>query len=495
VPYGDPHSSDVEKAVLFISQKYVPFESKGDLVTKLQAVLVISAFTFAVTVKQSLSQQPTQAIPTSPQSQQEAPSTQSPKTQSSNNPLSDMLSSHLPAWLNLSGEVRLRSAGVLGDFFRDSDDSYLLTRTRINMKLTASSWLKFYFQGQDSHIVGASQTSSLPPLQQDAMDLRLGFVELGDVENKKFRMRLGRQELAFGEERLIGPANWLNTPRSFDAASMAIRTDGFRVDVFAASVVKIHDGQFNENTPGNHIYGLYSVFSKLVPKGSLEPYFFWRRQSGLTTETKKVSISNFGTIGFRLLGKLPQYLDYNVEMAQQKGSLGTDNIIAWAGHWLIGHSFPAVRFTPHIFAEYNYASGDHNPTDGKRGTFDQLFPSAHDLYGLTDQVGWKNIHHARGGLEIKARIKWSLAAKYNSYWLADAHDALYNSASTPIAKSITGGAGRFVGQELDFITSYKLNSWTTFAGGFSHLFSGTFLKITTPAAGYSYPYASLLYTF
>ena len=35
-----------------------------------------------------------------------------------------------------------------------------------------------------------------------------------------------------------------------------------------------------------------------------------------------------------------------------------------------------------------------------RQTFDQLYPTGHDKLGLTDQVGWRNIHHLREGIEI-----------------------------------------------------------------------------------------------
>jgi hypothetical protein len=267
------------------------------------------------------------------------------------------------------------------------------------------------------------------------------------------------------------------------------------LDAFAASVVKIHDGQFNENTPGNYISGFYSSFSKLIPRSSLEPYFFWRRQSGLITEKRSPGISNFGTLGFRWAGKSLFNTDYSAEMAKQAGSLGSDTIAAWAGHWLLGYTLAGKVLTPRLFAEYNYASGDKNPADGKRGTFDQLFPSAHDLYGLTDQVGWKNIRHVRTGVEVKPRVNWSIASKYNLYWLADPHDALYNSASIVVAKSPVGHAGVFVGQELDFVSTIKYKQGPVLFGGFGHLFPGTFLKATTPGRGYNYPYLSVLYSF
>lgn len=453
----------------------------------LGCVGIVAAHAQALNVEQTAPPRPSVQTPTPTARPQPPPS--------DGTPLSDELNSHLPSWLRFSGELRFRAAASLGDFYRDSYDPYLLTRLRLNMLITPVSWLKFNFQAQDAHVIGAGSTGSLPPLQQDSMDLRIVYVELGDMQKKPFALRVGRQELAFGEERLIGPADWLDTPRSFDGARASFHAAGIRLDAFAASVVKIRDGQFNENTPGNNIYGVYADLPSIVPRTDVQPYFFWRRQSGLTTETGQPGISNFGTVGVRWVGKLPHNNDYDFEMAKQDGSLGTDTIAAWAGHWRAGHTFAKARLTPRLFVEYNYATGDHKLGDGTRGTFDQLFPSAHDMYGLTDQVGWKNIRHIRGGLEIKPDPKWMVSGKYSSYWLADAHDALYNAASIVVAKSPSGAAGTYVGQELEFVAVYKYNTRTTFSGGFGHLFPGSFLTATTPGKSYSFPYASVNYKF
>src|SRR5579859_932510 len=62
-------------------------------------------------------------------------------------PLSGELNSHLPSWLHFSGEIKLQ-CGILGDFFRNTDDSYLLTRLGLNMAIKPTSWLKFYLQGE-----------------------------------------------------------------------------------------------------------------------------------------------------------------------------------------------------------------------------------------------------------------------------------------------------------------------------------------------------------
>jgi hypothetical protein len=94
---------------------------------------------------------------------------------------------------------------------------------------------------------------------------RQAYVELGRVEGNTFELRVGRQELVFGEQRLVGHVNWLNTARSFDAVRVAYRHQNFRVDAFAASVVNIVEGGFNKRTDGNNFHGVYGAFTSLSP--------------------------------------------------------------------------------------------------------------------------------------------------------------------------------------------------------------------------------------
>jgi hypothetical protein len=407
----------------------------------------------------------------------------------------DQSSTVLPHWLQFSGELRSRLEGVTGGGFKpNADDLYMLTRVRLGMKIQPTPWLKFMVQGQDAHVFWKNQHPAAPPYQ-DTFDLRQGYVEIGDTEKMTFGFRAGRQELAYGDERLVGNSNWTNVARSFDGFRGTFRHDGVRLDVFAASVVKIIDLQFNKYVPGANIYGLYGGFEKLIPKSTVEPYFFWRRSSGVTTETGRPGILNFGTLGLRWVGKLPDGFDYATEMAKQMGSLGTDTVRAWAGHWVLGYTVPRARFTPRFFAEFNYATGDHNPTDGHRGTFDQLYATAHDKYGMADQVGWKNIEHLRGAVEFKLRANWQATVKHNAWWLADSHDALYNSSSNVVARVSSGAAGRYVGQEIDLQTSYTFPHKVQLGGGFGHIYPGTFLLHATPGISYNFPYAMVTYTF
>lgn len=381
-----------------------------------------------------------------------------------------------------------------GGFRKDNDDAYYLNRLRINLKLQPTEWLKIYFQGQDARALWKNQKPPAPPFH-DLMDLRLGYLELGDTEKKAVGLRIGRQDLRFGEERLVGVSDWTNTARSFDGLRATIRHPGYRLDAFAVSVVNIREGKFDKSVAGNNLYGLYGGLENLIPKSTIEPYFFWRRAPKLPTETGTRGKLGFATIGYRWVGKLPGNFDYGTEMAKQAGSLGTDNVGAWAGHWVVGYTLAHAPLKPRIFVEYNYASGDHNPKDSKRGTFDQLYPTAHDKYGLADQVGWRNIRDARSGVEFNPHPKWLTTVRYHSWWLADPHDGLYNSSGTLVVRVLNGSAGRHVGQELDLQALYSLTPQTKIAFGYAHIFPGTFLEKATPGQAYSFPYLMLSYAF
>ncbi len=408
----------------------------------------------------------------------------------------DGLNHALPKWIQFGGQFRLRLEGYTdGSFNPANEDAYLLTRLWLNVKVQPTPWLKFYAQSMDSHAPWKKSLPAGAPFR-DTMDLRQGYVELGDIEKQNVGFRFGRQELDFGEGRILGLSPWANTARSFDGFRTSYVGSGYRVDGFAATVVPINQDEFDWSKPGNNLYGVYSSFKKLIPKATFEPYFLWRRQAGLRTELAQPGIMNYGAYGVRWVGKFSKGFDYGTEMVGEHGSIGVEDVSAWAGHWVVGYTIPKVRFTPRLFSEYNYASGDKNPTDNKKGTFDMMYPSGHDKYGLTDQVGWQNMHHNRSGVEFKLNKKWMATARYNAYWLADPHDALYNGGTgAVIARNPAGTAGTFVGQGFDIISSYNFNSRLQLSGGYGKLFAGTFLKNTTPGQAYNYPYLMTVYNF
>jgi hypothetical protein len=91
-------------------------------------------------------------------------------------------------------------------------------------------------------------------------------------------------------------------------------------------------------------------------------------------------------------------------------------------------------------------------------------------------------------VDSNPRPKWTASLRYSWYWLADAHDALYNSSGQVVARMANGSAGRWVGTEVDVLTRHPMGKSSEVGVGFAHIFPGTFLKIATPGHGLNSPY-------
>lgn len=393
----------------------------------------------------------------------------------------------LPRWLMLRAEHRGRIEGFTsGGFVSNRDDAYWLNRFRVNARIAPRPGVALHLQFQDARVYGKNTGAGGPPFK-DRIDLRLAHADLGNLDKGRIALRVGRQELVYGEQRLVGHLNWTNTARSFDAVRAVTHYKRIHLDAFAASLVAIQDGQFNRSGSANRLYGAYSRIDALVKNGTFEPYTFVRTSQNLATETGGRGNLSATTAGLRWLGKLPAAFDYNTDLAIQRGSLGSDTVSAWAGHWLLGRTL-APRRGLRLFGEYNYASGDSNPADGTRETFDQLYPTGHDKLGLADQVGWRNVHHLRSGLELKPHPKWLLSGGYHSWWLAEGRDAMYNAGGAILARSPAGALNRHVGQELDVQATFTPAVALQIAAGYAHMFPGGVLQAATPGKTYRSPF-------
>ena len=216
-------------------------------------------------------------------------------------PLPNRVNEAMPSWLRLRAEFRERMEGFDGaGYVEGRDDLYWLTRLRLNATITPRPLLSFQFQVQDAR-VAKKQVGPVGAPFQGPFDLRMAFADVGSAGTPVV-VRVGRQELAFGEQRLVGHVGWLNTARTFDGARATLRHARFNVDAFATSVVRILDGSFDKSGNGNWFTGAYATTTALVPKSSVEPFVFWRRDTNLRGESGTFGALNQTTAGVRWAG-------------------------------------------------------------------------------------------------------------------------------------------------------------------------------------------------
>jgi len=401
----------------------------------------------------------------------------------------------LPSWLRIGGEYRGRLEGPTGIGFTNTNDFYFLDRLRLKLGVKPKQWLLLYGEVQDARIFFNHHIPNANPYE-DKWTLWQAYPQLGSSETGWADALAGRQVLRFGDERVIGPSEWLNVGRTFNVARVDLHHPGYIVSVFASSVVPGENTDLHNALPGNNMYGVYGSFQNIVPKADFEPYVLWRvaPSSSELPETLKRGHLNEVTIGLHWKGDLPAAFDYDTEFDGQTGSLGASSIAAWAGYASVSKTFRKVDGVPHIFLEGNYASGTKNPNGHEWNTFDQIYPSNHDKFGFADLVGRRNLVQFRTGVEEEPTKKWKLKQQFEGYWLATSKDNFYASSGA-IAVPARPGASRHIGNELDLVAEYQVNKGLNFGFGYGRMFTGQFLNTTTRGQNYSYPYAYFEYNF
>jgi hypothetical protein len=387
--------------------------------------------------------------------------------------------------MTLGVEIRGRADNYSGyGGVPDKDNSFYLHRLRLNGSITFCPWFKFTAQAQDSRVY--DYDAPAPYTVANTFDLRQAYFTIGS-ERVNWVVRVGRQPLLFGDNRLIATSNWGNVGPNYDAVRLSYKYKAMRLDAFSGLVVVPGRG-YDRTRFDKKISGIYSSFD--VSKGRvLEFYTFWKQNQRVCDERGYFGMANIYTYGVRSTGKLSGKFDYNAEAAAQRGHIARDAMSAAAGHVEVGRRLgPATR--PRIWAEYNYSSGDKAARDGHRQTFDQMYPT--NVYGTATDFGWRNLHEPAVGLEWQISKSWKIRNAYHGFWLVRRQDAVYTLSGAVYAANPVAESSR-VGSEYDTRVICQPSRHVQLWWGYGHLFAGPFLKQTAKSSSVNYPY--FMWTF
>ncbi len=403
------------------------------------------------------------------------------------------LDSRLPRWISFEAEERFRFEGYEnGSFKQGNDDSYLLNRFRFQADLQLTSWFKFVSQVQDARPF--LENPPIGPPNENRWDIKLAYAEFGDPEKHWISVRVGRQLINYNNT-LIANSEWRDQGRSYDAVVTNLQSGRYHLGIFAASAVVPLASGISHHQEGNNIYGLYGRIDDVIPKSSLEPFVLWRVQPSLPIEaavSSKTGKEDMQVYGVRLKGKVRTSLDYSVEAAREGGADGPDGIRAWAMSAGAAYEFRSVRTHPRAFAQYDFASGTSDPGDGVHRTFDTIYPTAHDRFGVLDLFGWQNIQSWRGGGTFTPHRRWTVTAQYLDFRVASTNDAVYNTSGGAIVHgTVPSSIGSHLGEEGDVYTWYELNRHLNIGAGYGRFDAGAFLERLTTGHVYSYPYVAI----
>ena len=104
------------------------------------------------------------------------------------------------------------------------------------MYIQPTNWLEIVGVTQDSRVFFNHHVATAPPYQE-VWDIREAYVRLGSSTEGWIDLVGGRQMFSFGDERVIGPSDWLNMGRTFDTVRVDLHHPGVKVSIFGASVI------------------------------------------------------------------------------------------------------------------------------------------------------------------------------------------------------------------------------------------------------------------
>jgi hypothetical protein len=405
--------------------------------------------------------------------------------------------------VTIGGEVRERyEFRDNADFSKDANDtlSFIASRIRLHLNYEVTPDVAAYIQIQDARIFGG-EVSTVS--NDNLLDLHQGYVSIKNVGPTS--LILGRQELAFGEHRLVGHFGWNNVGRSFDGLRVTYLAAPTRVDFWAVSpkVYGTNTGASPAFTPSNRehqeFYGIYGSI-KTAPV-TVEPYVMYLLDGGNAGELNAAGTALLSpitapaargqsrvTVGVRADGKAAsEAIDYTGEAAFQTGGMdarGTTPESDISAHAFVlkgGYTAP-VSLKPRIGLEYDRASGDSDRTDDKFETFENLFPTNHPFYGVMDYVGWRNMQDLRLSLSAKPTAASGVSLDYHRFSLAEEDDNWYAASGAVFRATPANNSESDLGQEIDLVAYVMVKEKVRIEGGYGRFMPGDYVDVNFPTA-------------
>ncbi len=402
---------------------------------------------------------------------------------------------NLPEWTELSFSQRTRFESSshpwhTGQSSETNQQLPLLSRIRLGAN---NENFGFIFEGQDGRTFfneAGDFTGGASALVNtfDVLQLYVSAT-LHNLAGTGLRsdLDIGRFTMDMGSSRLLGRNGYENVTNSYEGAHFDIGAENkdWRLRTYLVSPVNRYPNQADVGSSDRLVWGA-DLEGKTTSWLNSDVYYLGINDNKDPDIKKHRTFSAFGTRAYQVPVKTANLkqefgaFDYDFETTVEVGEKGIKDFFAYAGHAEVGYTFNTTWF-PRLLADYDYSSGTANPDGGTNNTFDRLYGPRTNM-SVTSLIGpmfQSNMEY--GGLRLVAKptddIKLNL--KHHTWFLAEAKDAMVNSASTSADQNLqdkTGRAGRYLGQDVEFTTTWSLRSNLTLEAGYEHWFKGDYFS-------------------
>ncbi len=376
---------------------------------------------------------------------------------------------------------------------------YDLERWRNYVDIKHSDWLRVYVEMITANI--SNNDLPVTGIDVNRWDLLNAFLDLKVLErdDKPVWLRVGRQELSFGAQRLVSPLDWANTRRNFQGIRINSPGVNWDLDAWVTNPVNTatpgNGGGFgpmlgvnylgNRLDPANHnitFGGGYATY-KGVKNHVFDSYLLWANYAGSFPGGTGFPVGNRYTWGHRWAGT------FNVdegtrawltdfEGGYQFGDDHGQNVEAGFITSGVGHQWKNVMWEPTLWGFYDWASGDGNSKDNVNNTFFQYYGLVHAYMGLIDNLARQNLSDVNWRLQVKPSQKLNMQVAQHFFQLANTNDHLYTVTGQPFPAATNQGSS--IGSEVDLLATYNVNANLSFEMGYFQFWYGDYINNVSP---------------
>ena len=385
--------------------------------------------------------------------------------------------------LTMGSQLRLRTESRRNARFDrarpGNDEDYLLSRFRFDLTWQPSDRVAGAVELQDARIHGerAISETRTPNIFADRLDFHQAYLDVQSPASGPvpITVRIGRQKLVYGSQRMVSPLEWVNTARVFDGARIGVGAGtgtGRKLDAFATRLVPVTPTGLNDHAPtgsrmfNSQLHGVYYSDTALVAGATVEGYWLLRRAARLDDAVH--------TVGTRVDTRQGPWT-FDGELAGQTGSYGGLDHRAALLH--VGGSYTTgLPGKLKLGTAFNVGSGDGDPTDGLHGTFDQLYPLGHAYYGYMDLFALQNLRNTEVTVEAALPGRATLRVALQDFaLLSPGADAWYNVGGAVVHHTGDPTISSHVGSELDITVRLPVGP-VGLEAGYGRFFGGAYLR-------------------
>lgn len=382
-------------------------------------------------------------------------------------------------YASFGGEARLKYERYDQPVFNQKpadSDGFLLQRYLLHADVHATPYFRGFVQLQSS--LEDFRTGGPRPTDLDRLDLHQAFFDANifPADADEITLRAGRQEMAYGSQRLISVRDGPNNRLAFDAVRALTRFGEWHADAWIAQPVDINQGIFDDRRIEQTTFWGGYVTGPLPLIAGLNADFYYL---GLARENAHFASGTADelrhSLGTRLFGKHGS-LDWNFEFVGQFGTFGNNDILAWTAASDTGWTFANAPTKLRLFLRADIASGNHGGS--MLGTFNPLFPRG-TYFNEAALIGPQNLIDLQPGVDVALTKSLKLTTSCDFVWRESLADAVYGvSGNVQVAPGASNA--RFVGTFPSVSLAWQATRHLSFAANYVAYLFGDFVTQSQP---------------